>query len=168
MRHTENVRHNTTILVAASPKLVGEVLADLSTHVEWNDVVAEAVPAATGSLSGQPAWITTLRANVGPFARSKKLRMARTENQIDTGGVRRITFERREVDGRDHADWIMRVGVSPDGGGSSVDLALEYTGGLWVGALDPVLRAAIDRATAKLPAYLESRTASGNSADQSP
>ena len=52
MRHTENVRHNTVILVDANPKLVGEVLSDLSTHVEWNDVVAEAIPAATGSLSG--------------------------------------------------------------------------------------------------------------------
>ncbi len=157
MRHTENVRHNTVIFVDANPKLVGEVLADLSTHVEWNDVVAEAIPAATGSLSSTPAWITTLRANVGPFARSKKLRMARTENQIGVDGVRRITFERREVDEREHADWIMRVEVAPDGDGTVVELSLEYSGGLWVGALDGVLRAAIDRATAKLPDYLEAR-----------
>jgi len=163
MRHTENVRHNTVILVDANPKLVGEVLSDLSTHVEWNDVVAEAIPAATGSLSGQAAWITTLRANVGPFARSKKLRMARTQNQIDPNGVRHIMFERREVDGREHADWTMRVAVAPEGEGTVVHLSLEYTGGLWVGALDPVLRAAIDRATSKLPDYLATRNDSTSS-----
>jgi hypothetical protein len=163
LRHTGLVRHNTVIFVETSPKIVGEVLSDLSTHVYWNDVVAEATPASGGSLGAHPAWITTLRANVGPFSRSKKLRMTRTENHVDPEGVRHIRFERREIDGRDHAGWIMEVQIRPDGEGSAIDLGLEYTGGLWVGALEGVLSSAIDRATMALPDYLAQREAGSGS-----
>ena len=44
----------------------------------------------------EPAWEVELRARVGPFARSKRLRMALTEMVTD----RLVVFERAEIDGR--------------------------------------------------------------------
>ena len=44
-----------------------------------------------------------------------------------------------------------------DSTSTEVTLTLSYTGGLWMPALGNVLSGAIERATNKLPAYVESR-----------
>jgi hypothetical protein len=68
-----------------------------------------------------------------------------------------IRFERAERDGRTHAAWVMDALLSPVEDGTQVSLTLHYDGGLWTGALDPVLGAAIERATRRLPEHLASR-----------
>jgi hypothetical protein len=147
------VEHRTRLHLEAGPAKVGPVLADLSTYPEWNDLVATAVPDDLADQDTGPVWSITLRARVGPFARSKQLRMVRVH--LDDESVR---FERRERDGRTHASWVMEAEVTPAGSvGTTVELILRYDGGLWTSALDGILRAAIERAATRLPSYLDQR-----------
>lgn len=143
---------------AGPPELL-ELMADLRTYPHWLDVVSDVESTDDGE-----AWLVTLRARVGPFSRSKRLRMVRTVHTRaghDGGSVR---FERREIDGKNHSDWILAAVVeavtaeqpSDDRGAgrSRVELDLVYDGTLWSGLLDGVLHAAADRATVKLQDYV--------------
>ena len=76
---------------------------------------------------GRPAWRVELRARVGPFARSKSLRMVRTVYEPD----RAARFERIQDDNRDHAEWIMLATVDDVEGGARLVTDLTYTGKLW-------------------------------------
>ena len=76
---------------------------------------------------GRPAWRVELRARIGPFARSKQLRMVRTE--FEPG--RRVRFERVQDDERDHAEWILTATVDEAEGGATLTTGLTYTGRLW-------------------------------------
>jgi len=128
-----------------------DVIADLGTYPSWLDVVAGADPESSDATDA-PVWLVTLRARVGPFARSKRLRVERT----DTDGETFARFERRELDGRDHADWVMHATVEDvKGVTSELRLDLSYSGGLWSGPLDAVLGNEIDTAVARLPAYID-------------
>jgi len=128
-------------------------MSDLATYPDWLDLVTEVEP-ATGDGS-QPAWHVTLKARVGPFARSKRLRIVRSAERFDGAtNAGTVRFERAENDGRDHAPWIMDVAVSAAANGSEVRVDLSYGGGLWTNVLDPVLGSAIDRALTQLPAYV--------------
>ena len=90
--------------------------------------------------SGEDAWNVELRAKVGVFARSKRLRMKRT---VDSDSL--YVFEREEIDGRRHSPWLMRVSLAPTGGGSVVTIDLSYGGNLWTGGvLDRVLASQVD------------------------
>lgn len=112
---------------------------------------------------GRPAWWVELRARVGPFARSKRLRMVRTIHEAS----REVRFERVQPDDRDHANWILSAVVedtggpdgtassdeAPDGGGpgARVRMDLEYTGSLWTGgALTRILDDEIRRGSEAL------------------
>lgn len=99
-----------------------------------------------------PAWAVELRTRVGPLARSKRLRMVRTVHEPD----RRVVFERRELDGRDHASWeltalIERALIERNvERGCRLTMHLEYGGSLWTGGvlqriLDDEIRRASDR-----------------------
>lgn len=157
--HTDGVEHTAEIFVTADPRTVADVVADLSTYPLWNDVVASAEPLND---SDDVAWLTTLRARVGPFARSKQLRMVRSEHRVEDQ-THTIRFVRSETDGREHSAWIMNAGIAPattstNDQTSRVVLGLDYSGGLWNPALDLVLGSAIDRATRNLSSYLEVRS----------
>ena len=79
-----------------------------------------------------PAWSVELRAKVGPFARSKRLRMVRTEHVPE----RLVVFARGEVDGRDHAAWVLRAELAElAGGATELTMHLAYDGTLWTGGL---------------------------------
>lgn len=104
-----------------------------------------------------PAWNVELRAQVGPFARSKVLRMERTEHtapgRAPHGASGRATFERRELDGREHSPWILRATVAPGSTDESSELTMElqYAGNLWGGVvLQRVLDDAVRRASNRL------------------
>ena len=150
------MKHSSELIVQANPATVAEVLADLATYPSWNDLVSSAEPVEAVDGDPGPAWLTTLRAQVGPFSRSKQLRFVRDrlEDHEDHCSVR---FIRRELDGREHAAWIMEAEVEPVALISSVTLTLSYEGGLWIPALGTVLHSAIERATERLPAYLEQK-----------
>lgn len=132
----------------ATPDDLFAVVSDLGTYPHWLDLVQAAEP------GGDPgAWLVTLRASVGPLARSKRLRMVRT---VDDGQA--VRFERQELDGRDHSTWVLAARVSPLAGDgperSEVALELRYDGALWSNLLEGVLGSAADRATERLQAYV--------------
>ena len=63
-----------SITLATTPDDVFAVVDDLDDYPAWMPLVHRAVPAP-----GAAAWDVELRATVGPFARSKRLRMVRSE-----------------------------------------------------------------------------------------
>ncbi len=92
-------------------------------------------------------WNVELRAKVGPFARSKRLRMTRSVNEPT-----RIVFERKEIDGKSHAPWVLAVTLQADGAHTVVAVSLDYRGTLWTGGLlDKVLRDHVAVAKERLP-----------------
>jgi uncharacterized protein YndB with AHSA1/START domain len=148
MRTTESVT------VPASPSAVYPYVSDLAQYPRWLGLVHEAEPESDAAC---PAWSVELRARVGPFARSKRLRMERAETVPD----RMAVFERAEVDGREHARWSLRVDLEhTDDGATTVTMHLAYDGRLWTGgALARVLDDQIRRGREGLVALVESESA---------
>lgn len=104
-------------------------IADLSTYTEWLDIVhgVEAVSDTNGS----QVWQVELQARLGPFARSKRLRMVRTI----CDAPRLVVFERQESDGKQHSAWVMRATIDPSSTGSTLDMHLHYGGSLFTGGV---------------------------------
>ena len=126
-----------------------EWVADLSRYPEWLDIVPRAVPADDGG--DAPAWIIDLRGRLGPFARSKRLRMVRT--RIDAPDT--VVFEREERDGRSHSPWLLEATVTnPDVGASRLTMHLHYGGGLWGPLVERLLTDEIERSRPRLLALL--------------
>ena len=150
MRSTESV------VVVAARAVVFPHVADLGAYPTWLPLVHEARPGEPGD-DPRPVWDVEIRARVGPFARSKRLRMRRTELVVDELAV----FERDEHDGRDHARWALRVELT-DGSEAStvVTMHLAYDGSLWTGGLlEHVLEDQIRRGRSGLAALVEARPA---------
>jgi hypothetical protein len=104
-------------------------VATLDRYPAWMRLVhrVEALPPD----DGRPAWRVQLRARVGPFARSKQLRMVRTVLQPD----HYVRFERIQDDGRDHAAWILGATVDDTAWGAQLLMELSYGGSLWGSAI---------------------------------
>ena len=142
-----------TAPVAASPLRVAAIISDLATYPNWLDLVTAAEPSASDE--DRPVWLVTIRAKVGPFARSKKLRMVRTV-ATDSGAASSFRFERQEIDDRDHSAWILDAAVTTSPSStttSEVTMSLRYDGGLWTAPLEPILGSFISGAGADLEAY---------------
>lgn len=130
-----------------------DVLEDLGTYPSWLDIVSRAEP--TDSLEGEDlAWSVDLRGQVGPFRRSKRLRMVRTVHDR----ARTVRFERRELDGRSHSDWVMTADLTANGSSTpELRMRLHYGGNLWVPLLDRVLADEIERSRPRLVDYVSGR-----------
>jgi len=117
-----------------APHILFEHVDDLADYPAWMPLIHD-----VERLDGEsPAWMVELRAQVGPFARSKRLRMERTELEHDRVAV----FERREADGRDHSNWILRADLEADDQGhTTLTMTMSYGGSLWAG---PVLERVLD------------------------
>ena len=138
------MRTSESVVVPARPGDVFEHVARLDAYPSWLRLIHEVEVVAE-----QPrlAWEVELRARVGPFARSKRLRMERTEVLTD----QLVVFERAEVDGRDHARWALRAELAEIADGTNLTMHLAYDGSLWTGGLlDKVLEEEIRRARAGL------------------
>jgi hypothetical protein len=125
---------------------------DLTLYPRWMPMV-HAVDVAEPDGPQAPAWNVELQAQVGPFARSKRLRMVRTVHR----SPREVVFERSEVDGRSHSPWVLRAVITPVADPAWTDLAMElhYGGGLWTGvALQRVLDDEVRRGTEGLTAVV--------------
>lgn len=125
-------------------------LADLGTYPHWLTIVgaAEAV--------GPAAWDVELRGRFGPFTKTKRVRMVRTDHDEDRGTVR---FEREERDGREHNAWILTgsATTASTDGATDVHVHLHYGGGLLVPGADLLLRREVADAGRRLQAHLEER-----------
>jgi hypothetical protein len=147
---------------------VGEVLAhvdDLGAYPAWMPLVHTAVRVDDAS---EPTWDVELRARVGPFARSKRLRMVRAV--YERADLSRIVFERREIDERQHAMWRLTVAVAAaalkgdttargvSGGGAELVMRLYYDGRLFVSVVEAILRQNIDAGRDRLAELLRGGT----------
>ena len=127
------MRASSTLELSVPRAAVREWVRDLSRYPQWMPLVHSAVADDGGD--GDAAWTVELRAKVGVFARSKRLRMVRTVDEEE-----RLIFERCEVDGRAHSPWTLAVALADTGPGCSVTMEMHYGGSLWTaGVLDRVL-----------------------------
>ena len=117
-----------------------EQVATLDRYPAWMRLVHRVDPLEPDH--GRLAWRVQLRARIGPFARSKQLRMVRTIYVPD----QRVRFERIQDDDRDHAEWILTATVDTVDTGARVVMDLTYTGKLWAaGTMQRILDAEIAR-----------------------
>ena len=128
------MQYSSDVVVAVVPARVYPYVADLARYVEWMPMVHGVEAVDDG------VWNVELRAKVGVFARSKRLRMKRTVNTSQ-----HIVFERDEIDGKRHSPWTMAIALQATEAGSVVTVDLSYGGTLWTaGILDRVLAAQVD------------------------
>jgi len=126
------------------PERVWAVVSDLGTYPSWLDIVPRAVSAGD-------AWTVDLRGRLGPFARSKRLRMRRTVAEEPF----LVVFERDEADGRQHSPWVLRAEVAPAPSGSTLTMRLHYGGSLWGPVLERLLGDTIEGSRGRLLAVLD-------------
>lgn len=143
-----------TVELAGPPHAVARWVDDLAAYPSWLGIVSRVEPA------GDAAWQVDLRAKIGPFARSKRLRMLRVVHEPQ----RRIRFERAETDGRQHSPWVLEAALEPVGDDRTrLTMLLSYGGSLFGPVLELVLRDEIGRAKRRLQA-LAAGEASASSA----
>ena len=133
------------------PEAVFSWVDDLGRYPDWLDIVPRAVRADGHPDDAGPAWAVDLRGRLGPFARSKRLRMVRTEHEPH----RHVRFERVEHDGRQHSAWVLDARVEPSGDRSTLTMHLHYGGRLWMSPLDRLLTEEIERSRPRLLACLD-------------
>lgn len=121
---------------------------DLDRYPAWHEIVTRAEPV------GEDTWEVDLRGKLGPLARTKRLRMRRTGLEEGSDPAR-VTFERDEVDGRNHSPWRLTAEVAPDREGSRLHMVLHYGGSLWGPVLERVLGDEIERSRVRLLALVE-------------
>jgi hypothetical protein len=131
-----------------APEELFRWVADLGSYPRWLDIVPRAVPEA----GEEPAWVVDLRGRLGPFARSKRLRMVRTTDDSPT----KVVFERREHDGRSHSPWVLQAEVAPVDGQSRLTMHLHYGGAFWGPMLERILGDEIENSKPRLLALLAS------------
>lgn len=136
------MRAGSSVRLPAGIEAVIPWVADLARYGGWMSMVHSA--STDSDDEGRRAWNVELRAKVGPFARSKRLRMVRTSEETSPGRAS-FTFERIERDGTGHSPWVMNVSLAADDGATTVTIDLMYGGSLWTaGVLDRVLAAQIE------------------------
>jgi Polyketide cyclase / dehydrase and lipid transport len=114
------------LLAPCTPERLFGWVDDLGHYPEWLDIVPRATPVEAQDGDPGPAWSVDLRGRLGPFARSKRLRMVRTVHRVPD----RVRFERLEHDGRRHSPWVLEARVAADPGGSLLTMRLHYGGSL--------------------------------------
>lgn len=143
--------------VPGPPERAFALVDDLSVYPTWMDLVHDVVELEPAG--GLRAWDVELQAQVGPFARSKRLRMVRVVSEPE----RRVVFERVEVDGKRHSPWILSAELHPEGveesdparASTRLTMTLTYGGNLWTGAvLQRVLDDHVERGAVALQALL--------------
>lgn len=131
---------------------VFEFVDDLGRYPEWMALVHDVTE--VDEPSGR-AWEVELRAQVGPLARSKRLRMIRTVHDAPAA----VAFERSEVDGRRHSPWVLESSLVEIGEATGLTMTLTYGGSLWTGAvLQRVLDDHIERGATALATLLADRS----------
>jgi hypothetical protein len=134
---------HTTVSLFIDGATAADVFAQVATldrYPAWMRLVHRVEPLEPDD--GRPAWRVQLRARVGPFARSKVLRMVRTVCEPP----HQVLFERIQDDDREHAEWVLRATVDDADGGATLVTDLRYSGSLWgSGILQRVLDEEIRR-----------------------
>ena len=141
-----------TVLVETDPSTAYATVADLGGYPDWSGIVHAVAPAAP-TPEGLAVWDVDLRAGVGPFTRSKRLRMIR----IVDDSPRRCVFERHELDGRHHSMWRLSCQITEGPDSTTITMDLHYGGRLWTGGvLERILDQEVTEAAQRLRSMLES------------
>jgi len=114
-----------TVDVPVSAEKLFNFISDLANYESWLQMVHSA------KLLEDKSWSVELRARLGPFARSKRLRMVRSN--FDSPSF--VVFERVEIDGRKHSQWVLSATVSNTATGACLTTNLHYSGSLFTGGL---------------------------------
>jgi len=148
------MRIERSVVLPGPESVVFELLDDLGRYPEWMDLVHDVTELAP-TPDGRRAWDVELRAQVGPLARSKRLRMVRSVHEPTST----VVFERDEVDGRRHSPWVLQSTlVSSAPSQIEVTMTLSYGGNLWAGAvLERVLDDHVERGALALASLLATR-----------
>ena len=113
---------------------------DLAQYPAWMGLVHAVVS------EGEGVWQVELRGKIGPFARSKRLRMI----QVETSEPHHIRFERQENDGRSHSDWVLDAQVTEVGSTSTLNMTLHYGGRLFSNVVERALHDEIEASKQRL------------------
>ena len=127
------------LVAPVPPAALFRYVGDLGAYPVWMPLIHH-VESLGDDADGSPVWSVELRATVGPFARSKRLRMRRTRHDVD----RLAVFERSEDDGRQHSPWVLRAELgltNQETGETTLTMTMTYGGSLWAG---PVLERVLD------------------------
>ena len=144
MQRTETVTVQTDIQHSFS------VLSDLSTYTQWLNFIDSVEPVE--SEDGR-VWMLVLKAQLGPFSRMKKLRMAKVSSEPHE----LIRFERKEISGRDASDWSIDINFKElDLITTEITFVVSYSGKLWTRTLETVFNTYVDQARTNLKAYFVS------------
>ena len=114
-----------TVEVPVAPEKLFAYISDLANYESWLEIVHSV------KLFDDNSWTVELRARLGPFARSKRLRMVRTSCDEPNS----VVFERVEKDERRHSSWVLSATVNKTTTGSSLETKLHYSGSLFTGGL---------------------------------
>ena len=123
-----------------SAKELWPFIDDLAQYPSWMGLVHTVVP------EGEGVWQVELRGKIGPFARSKRLRMI----QVETSEPHHIRFERQENDGRSHSDWVLDAQVTEVGSASTLNMTLHYGGRLFSNVVERALHDEIEASKQRL------------------
>lgn len=147
-RQNDGVDVTASLTADVDPEVLYRTISDLGGYPDWLDIVPRAVPVEADPGDPGPAWSVDLRGRIGPLSRSKRLRMVRTRDEPPHVAV----FERRELDGRSHSDWVLRarVGEARPEGATTLVMELHYGGAMWMPMLDRVLADEIERSRPRL------------------
>jgi hypothetical protein len=137
---------STSVDLPVSPERLFPYVADLSAYPRWLTIVASIADAPAPD--GSTGTIVELRGRLGPFARSKRLRMVRVECIEPT----EVRFERSELDGREHAMWRLGASIEPleKSAASRLTMRLGYDGTLFGPVVERLLRDEIETAKQRL------------------
>ena len=123
-------------------------LETLDGYPHWLGIVlaVEGAPPAPDDVG--PAWWVELGGRIGVVRKTKRVRMVRTVEGPD-----RIRFERSELDGRAHNEWVLEAQLEPRGADrTDLEMAVHYGGDRRIPVLDAVLRAEVRKAGRRLVA----------------
>lgn len=148
MRHNGRMDVTASLTVACEPAVLFAEVDDLGSYPEWLGLVTRAEPAPGDPDDPGPAWLVELRGRLGPLARSKKLRMVRSVHDSPTS----VVFERRELDGRDHAAWRLAADVAETGDGTELVMSLHYSGSFGGQVIERILADEIEAGRPRLAA----------------
>ena len=124
-----------------SAKELWPFIDDLAQYPSWMCLVHAVVPEADNQ-----AWQVELRGKIGPFARSKRLRMV----QVETSSAEHLRFERAEVDGRSHSAWVLEAKVSQQASMTTLNMTLQYSGRLFSSVVERALHDEIEASKQRL------------------
>ena len=127
--------------LACSVKDLLPLINDLGQYPQWMGLVHAVVPEAD-----HQAWQVELRGKIGPFARSKRLRMV----QVETSSAEHLRFERAEVDGRSHSAWVLEAKVSQQASMTTLNMTLQYSGRLFSSVVERALHDEIEASKQRL------------------